>query len=344
MQSGSLPAKLSYVWGYNGSGAYTRAIPQTTTDANAASWALGFPANTFTPPNAGGTPPNGKDFNGVFAALSSALVGYQAMGLLAFDNSFATAIGGYPKGALVCDPNNLGILWQSTSENNYTTPGASANLWQSAFVNYVQKSGDTMNGVLTVDTHNGSDAPGGLRWGGNIQSQIAGYEYNWLGLYMCEVVNQYPFANLQVNGGNGARTDFHFRQDTARIETVSNVGKNNQVTNEVAFLSDIQSAVTPLAKSSDLPLPIGMHSYVFQYTVQAGTQVNRLGSPIVIALPTPFKTFSFALATDVGSGVFTGSASPADNAHVNLWFQSPQNTSGTIPGNVVFNILVFGYF
>lgn len=245
MQSTSLPAKIDLVWGYNSAGAYSRTIPATTSDQNAASWALGFPPNTFIVPDAGGAPPDGRDFNGAFAAISGSLLSYQAMGLFAFDSNFADAIGGYPKGALVCDPNNLGIIWQSTAENNYTTPGASAqSLWQSVMAGYVPLPGGTMSGILTVDTHNGSDASGDLRWGGNIQSQIKGYEYNWLGLYMCEVVNQYPFANLQVNGANNARTDFHFRQDTARIETVSNAGSSNPTVNTVAFLSDFTGYAT----------------------------------------------------------------------------------------------------
>lgn len=255
----------------------------------------------------------------------------QAGLLKPFDYSFAQMIGGYAQNAITADPSIVGRFWVSTSNANTTTPGASGANWVPLFTNFVSKGGDTMNGPLTVSTHNGSDQEGQVRWGGNLQGNIAGYTYNSYYLYMSEVVNQYPFANLQVNGANNARTDFHFRQDTGRIESVLNAGSNNPLTNVSAF-------------TSDLPLPVGMHVQIFQYTVPAGTQVNRLGNPIIVNLPQAFQTFSFATANDVGSGVFTAAVSPANGSQANLWFQSPQNQSGAIPGNVVFNIFAYGYY
>ena len=128
MQSNSFPAKFPIPFANGAGGAYIRQIPtasQTATSADApASLTDGFPPPTFTPVAGGGVPPSGKDFNGILNQLT-AWARLHACGVFfAFDGSFASAIGGYPLGAIVAST-TAGVYWLSTAENNTTNPDAS---------------------------------------------------------------------------------------------------------------------------------------------------------------------------------------------------------------------------
>jgi len=94
----------------------------------AASFTTGFPPLNFTPILAGGVAPFGADFNGVFNAITQALRWSNAGGQYVYDATFATAIGGYPKGALV-QRSTLDGFWLSTADNNATDPDASGAGW-----------------------------------------------------------------------------------------------------------------------------------------------------------------------------------------------------------------------
>ncbi len=110
-----------------------RAVPTlaaSTVAANQPSLELGFPNVTMIPKTAGGIPPAGPDFNGVFNLLSAANRYAQAGGMYPFNAAFSTAIGGYPKGALLLSSDGSKI-WKSTAENNATDPdGASPVGWR----------------------------------------------------------------------------------------------------------------------------------------------------------------------------------------------------------------------
>lgn len=55
-----------------------------------------------------------------------------------FNQSFATAIGGYKKYAIVSD--GSGNYWSSTADQNTTVPGASGSKWQNLFSGYATQS------------------------------------------------------------------------------------------------------------------------------------------------------------------------------------------------------------
>lgn len=133
MQSTDIPARFPKPFAAGAGGSYIRAIPvehvnATSTDAPA-SLTDGFPPETFTAIAAGGIPPNGKDFNGLLNQIT-AWARWQAAGVPALYNStFATAIGGYPKYAIVASA-TPGRLYMSTAENNATDPdGGSSAGW-----------------------------------------------------------------------------------------------------------------------------------------------------------------------------------------------------------------------
>ncbi|MBF0858145.1 hypothetical protein HKD24_02825 [Gluconobacter sp. LMG 31484] len=71
MKQSDFPSKIVIPFAGNASNSFVRDIPQTTTDQTAASFDQGFPADTFTATVAGGTPPDGKDFNGILRSCAS---------------------------------------------------------------------------------------------------------------------------------------------------------------------------------------------------------------------------------------------------------------------------------
>ena len=89
----------------------------------------GFTAINMTPRTAGGIPPYGQDMNGIFFDISTALQFLEAGGSFPYSSAFATAVGGYPLGALVSRTDGSG-LWRNTVANNTTDPEAFGAGWQ----------------------------------------------------------------------------------------------------------------------------------------------------------------------------------------------------------------------
>lgn len=125
----SIPAKFKEIWANAAATANIRAVPQTSADANAASQHLGFPPNTFAAVAAGGSPPDGRDFNGAFNALWAWAQWVQAGGSVVFDSAFSTAVGGYPKGAVLLSSTSSGLMFRSLTDNNTGNPDSSTTNW-----------------------------------------------------------------------------------------------------------------------------------------------------------------------------------------------------------------------
>lgn len=94
----------------------------------AASFTDGFPPLTMTDPGAGGVPPDGRDFNGAFYALSAAIRWNQAGGRPTYDSAFSTAVGGYPIGSVLQAADQSGF-WISTANNNTNNPDTGGANW-----------------------------------------------------------------------------------------------------------------------------------------------------------------------------------------------------------------------
>lgn len=123
-----IPARLVKAFAALATGTYVRAIPTTSGDPNAASLNLGFPPNTFVDEGAGGVPPDGRDMNGILKTISAWSNWQAAGGPVFYDSTFSTAIGGYPKYAILASTTS-GRLWQSTVDSNTTDPDAGGANW-----------------------------------------------------------------------------------------------------------------------------------------------------------------------------------------------------------------------
>lgn len=106
-------------------------IPITTGDATRASQSLGFPPLTMQPPESGGVPPQGEDFNGAMNQVAR-IVWWKGLagGAIPFDGTWAAdaAIGGYPQGASIAAADLLGT-WTSTADNNTNNPDTNGTNW-----------------------------------------------------------------------------------------------------------------------------------------------------------------------------------------------------------------------
>lgn len=132
MQVSSIPTKVQLPWANNASPSLITAIPvlsQIGVNAGRASFSDGFVPLNFTPVASGGIPPFGADFNGIFNQLSAWTRWQNVGGPNIFDQAFATAVGGYPNGAIVQSAIVAGNFWMSTTDNNTNDPDAGGANW-----------------------------------------------------------------------------------------------------------------------------------------------------------------------------------------------------------------------
>jgi hypothetical protein len=134
MQLSQAPPKIVEPFAVNAapSGGYggKRTIPvpsQTGITPGAASYNDGFPPLNMTP-LPGGVVMSGLDMNGILNEATAIDWWNSAGAGWEFDSVFATAIGGYPKGARVLRANGNGY-WFSTIDNNSNNPDTGGAGW-----------------------------------------------------------------------------------------------------------------------------------------------------------------------------------------------------------------------
>lgn len=120
------PKKQPVPFGVNGS----REDILSTTPAgdNTASYDAGFPPVTMIIKAAGGKPPKGQDMNQILFELSSICRWLTAGTLNAFDATFASAIGGYPKASMLVGDDGT-TIYISTIDANSNNPNSVSTGW-----------------------------------------------------------------------------------------------------------------------------------------------------------------------------------------------------------------------
>lgn len=158
-------------------------LPVTTSDATRASQSLGFPPATMQPPEAGGVPPQGEDFNGALNQVARIAWWMMLGGEFAFDNAFATAtqIGGYPKGAVLQGADFLGN-WISAVDNNTVNPDTSTDPAGGGYVPGYQYGVTALTGLTggTVTLTNAQAAKGALTLAGTLTGALTVVVPTWL--------------------------------------------------------------------------------------------------------------------------------------------------------------------
>lgn len=162
MKYNQIPAKFPIPWGANAGGGFINPIPtdsQIAINPGRASLTDGFPPLNFQPVGAGGVPPFGQDMNGILNAITLWSRWQAAGGQARYDATFATAIGGYPMGAMLSGSTS-GTVWLNTVDDNLTNPeGVSPVGWINLATQSASISVGTDTGSANVLTANVSPAP-----------------------------------------------------------------------------------------------------------------------------------------------------------------------------------------
>ena len=131
MQSTNIPSKIPLPFAYAAGSSYKNTIPtasQIGITNGKASLTDGFPPLTFQALSSGGVPPFGADFNGILNEITAIQQWQNAGGFFPYDSAFATAIGGYPKYAILQSSTGQG-LWISVYDNNMSNPDVDPAQW-----------------------------------------------------------------------------------------------------------------------------------------------------------------------------------------------------------------------
>lgn len=153
------PSKILTPWASSG---LKNAIPATANPVTGnAGYDQGFPAINMTPKEAGGIPPFGQDFNGILFSITEILRYLQAGGIPSFSSAMASAVSGYPKGALLLGSNGINI-WQNQLDGNTTNPDSGGTNWIDVSLKILPKRTFAASDYIRIP-----DVPGGLivQWG-----------------------------------------------------------------------------------------------------------------------------------------------------------------------------------
>lgn len=123
-------------------------IPETTGDlSNSATWATGFPDVTMVSKSAGGLAPRGQDMNGVLNTITEN-IRFQSMGgVYQFDANYATAVSGYPLGAIVWNADQTAAYRSLVAANTSALTVTTA--WKQIFTSSLI---DTVNSKVNISS------------------------------------------------------------------------------------------------------------------------------------------------------------------------------------------------
>lgn len=146
----------------------------------AASWSQGFPQVTMTPLAAGGIPPRGQSFNGLFQDITEHLVFIGGGGQYKWTQAYVTAKGGYSKGDVI-QSNDGTFSCVSLTDNNTTnfntTPSSIGTLWKYWGAAPLPIATETQNGLVVLASQSRIDTGAGAyvvtadKFGSSIQGQ-----------------------------------------------------------------------------------------------------------------------------------------------------------------------------
>lgn len=128
----AIPARFGIPWAASAGGAFiTYPVPQASqigVTPGRASLTDGYPPLNFTQIGAGGVPPFGQDTNGILKQVTLWNQWHAAGAPIFYDSTFATAIGGYPEGAVLLST-GLSKWWYNQVENNTVDPDGAGTNW-----------------------------------------------------------------------------------------------------------------------------------------------------------------------------------------------------------------------
>lgn len=162
-----------------------------------ATWDLGFPPATMLPESAGGLPPRGLDFNGIFNQISEMLVHFAKGGRIKFSESYAEEIGGYQKGAILQSDDETKDYQSLIDENKVNFNTATA-----AQINAAWKLISTAS--LAADISKKLDKEAVKQTTGNSQTSVMSQDAVTKALAAKQDIGDYATVT-QLNNGLGSK-------------------------------------------------------------------------------------------------------------------------------------------
>lgn len=256
MLAASIPTKFPIPWANGAGGSFVRAIPtasQIGIQPGYASLTDGFVPLNFTPIAAGGIPPFGQDFNGILKQITQWSQWAQAGGPIKYDGTFAAAISGYPRGAVIGSNLVEGNVFMSIADNNATDPDDPL-----TSANWVTAPGTAGTGAFKFIPAAAANADS-YKWvvanGTTIGSTISGATYaaaDAMPLFVY-IWNNFSNAQCPVSAGRGANgyADFLANKTITLPNTkgLSPIGMDTMAGSPSTFLSGVPitigNAITP---------------------------------------------------------------------------------------------------
>jgi hypothetical protein len=250
MQAGDIPSKFNIPFANSAGVGYKRVVPQNSQIGINDGWASltdGFPPLNFQPLGSGGVPPFGQDMNGLLNQITL-WSRWQAAGALPqYDAGFSTAIGGYPRGAIL-SATLLQGAWLCLVDNNTVNPDTAPSAIQAGwlFLGGIQPL--TSNVTFYVNTATGSDTYDGtspthvsgtvgpfatIQKAVNVAAQFAPSTFGVTvsvasGTYAAWSTPNWAHANVTVNGaGTGSTTITSASSNTININGPNNYTLTN---------------------------------------------------------------------------------------------------------------------
>jgi hypothetical protein len=254
MQAADIPSKFPIPFANSAlPGANVRPIPiNPPAQAGAASLTQGFPPLNFTPVAAGGIPPFGQDMNGLLQQITAWLRWHESGAPVGYDATFATSIGGYPKGSLL--PSATFHVWyESLIDNNTDDPNAGSANWRVAYSPWSAQYW-TATGSANAQTLTLSPAPITL-------AQLVGIPLNFLsqGTNTGPVtLNVNALGNINLTQANGTLLGLGAMVAggayTCVLTTFGSSGLRFLVTSQINSYSDPSNVALALTSSPTSPL------------------------------------------------------------------------------------------
>jgi hypothetical protein len=208
MKQSDIPDRFELPFASSAGGAFVRAIPKASQigiQAGAASLETGFPPANFLATGAGGTPFFGQDVNGILRQITEWNRWQNAGAPVPYNAAFSTAIGGYPKGAVLLATASV-HFWLNLVDDNATDPDGGGANWASfslsGVVNQVGGAVGSISlgaGITMAANVLGAFATGQCRLNYVDATHIALVPYGGCLIQIAGVVYSIPAAGISVS-------------------------------------------------------------------------------------------------------------------------------------------------
>lgn len=338
-----IPARVLKAFGLNGLKNTIPTDSSTSTDnSGVATYDKGFPAITMQPLSAGGIPPSGKDVNGILYALSLKAQWVDAGMGYPFNADFATAIGGYPKGAVIPASSGAGS-WLNQIDGNTTSPestsGATTGWVPLDNYGYTTLSGISSSSITMTSLQAAKDR---VILNGTLTANITLFFPAWMKAWT--VVNNCT-GNFTITcrtaSGSGITissgiTEKLYGDGTNILRDFGNASQRN-VGEGAGQIPDMSSFLSSKNNAGYINLPGGM---IIQW--MEGNSTSNNGT-VPFTKPFPNACLFAAVTDSVGDpgttpGLFMAWVKSTTTKNVCGW-----NSSSVAGGPGVFNIFAIGF-